>query len=76
MGWASNGKLDAKRASRAIRRLRRDGVIVYAGSLPARGKPDGTKTYGGDPVPSAMFVGATISDDDADNGRPRGSHRP
>jgi hypothetical protein len=40
MGWK-----DPRRASRAIKRLCRAGVIDYAGSLPARGQPFGTKTY-------------------------------
>jgi hypothetical protein len=39
------GLRDPKQASRVLRALVRLGVIDHVGSLPARGKPDGTKLY-------------------------------
>jgi hypothetical protein len=50
LGWGKNHR----RAGRAIKRLCDAGVIVYAGSLPARGKRDGTKTY----LPAALHAEA------------------
>jgi hypothetical protein len=44
-GWTTKGQPDKGRASRAINALVRAGVIKYAGTLPPRGKPNGTKTY-------------------------------
>lgn len=55
MGWK-----DHRRAARALRRLCKAGVVRYAGSMPARGKGDGTRTYASPPL--AVDAGAVGSE--------------
>jgi len=43
---ARQGWKDHRRAARALRQLCAAGVVAYAGSLPPRGQPYGTRTYG------------------------------
>jgi hypothetical protein len=54
LGWK-----DYRRAARAIRKLREAGVIRDGGSLPVRGKGDGTKTY----APPLPLSASTVEDE-------------
>lgn len=65
LGWD-----DPVRASRALRRLCDAGVIHFAGSLPRRGKRDGTKTY------EPPLLGASSVEGDSVAVEPVGAFEP